>query len=238
MSLVFNLEDSFKLFMDAQFSQYVDYKKYWVAGLQTKPRSVESYGRSKMIMVQFKPAGAFILLRDPLHYYTNDYVNLDTIFSQEAEDIWQQLQETKNMNQQVRIVEHFLFQKISKATLPSKKMLNSIDLLFSETRHLSIQQICSQLNISRKHLNDLTKNFAGVSPKTLSSLHRLQKTLQTMSASSGDKLTDLAYELDYFDQAHFINDFRRLTDLKPSDYAKIVGKKRSLKLVPHFIPFD
>lgn len=238
MSLVFNLEDSFKLFTDTQFNQHIDYKKYWVAGLQTKPRSVESYGRSKMIMVQFKPAGAFTVLHDPLHYFTNDYVNLDAVFAGEAEDIWEQLQEAKNLIQQVRIVEGFLFQKINKAKLPSEKLLNSVDLLFSETCHLSIQQICTHLNISRKHLNELAKNFAGVSPKTLTSLNRLQKTLKTMSSSSGDKLTDLAYELDYFDQAHFINDFRRLTDLKPSDYARIVDKKQSLKLVPHFIPFD
>ena len=60
MSLVFNLEDSFKLFTNAAFSTYIDYKKYWVAGLQTKPTNVESYGRSKMLVVQFKTLGAFV----------------------------------------------------------------------------------------------------------------------------------------------------------------------------------
>ena len=31
MSLVFNLEDSFKLYTDKKFTQFIDYKKYWVA---------------------------------------------------------------------------------------------------------------------------------------------------------------------------------------------------------------
>src|SRR5690606_12822030 len=77
MSLVFNLEDSFKLFTDREFTQHIDYKKYWVAGLQTKPRNVESYGKSHMFVVQFKTLGAFVFLNDPLHYYTNDYIPLD-----------------------------------------------------------------------------------------------------------------------------------------------------------------
>ncbi len=51
MSLVFNLNDPFKLFTDPQFTRFIDYKKYWVAGLQTQPTYVESYGESKMIVI-------------------------------------------------------------------------------------------------------------------------------------------------------------------------------------------
>ena len=59
MSLIFNLADNFKLFIDKNFTQYTDYKKHWVAGLQTKPINVESYGISKMLVVQFNTLGAF-----------------------------------------------------------------------------------------------------------------------------------------------------------------------------------
>jgi hypothetical protein len=49
MSLAFNLNDSFKLFDDAQFLSFTDYKKYWVAGFQTRPTYIENYGKSKMV---------------------------------------------------------------------------------------------------------------------------------------------------------------------------------------------
>lgn len=104
--------------------------------------------------------------------------------------------------------------------------------------NLSINTICKQLNISRKHLNHLSKQYTGVSPKTLSSLNRLQTTLKMISSSSKEKLTNVAYKSDYFDQAHFINDFKKFTDLKPTEYVKLVENKRSLKIVPHFIPFE
>ncbi len=41
MSLVFNLEDNFKLYTDKHFDNHIDYKRHWVAGLQTQPTNVE-----------------------------------------------------------------------------------------------------------------------------------------------------------------------------------------------------
>ena len=238
MSLVFNLADNFKLFTDKYFNTHIDYKRHWVAGLQTKPTNVESYGTSKMLVVQFKALGAFIFLNDPLHYYTNNYITLDNIFKREADETWEQLQEANSMTEQFRLVENFLYRKLLANKFPNQKLISTIEILLSKNVPFSISQICNQLNISRKHLNHLSKEFAGVSPKTLSSLNRLQNTLKTISASPTEKLTHVAYELEYFDQAHFINDFKRFTDLTPNEYANLVEKTQSLKIVPHFIPFQ
>lgn len=238
MSLVFNLGDSFKLYTDKQFSQCVDYKKNWIAGLQTKPTNVESYGLSKMLVVQFKTLGAFIFLNEPLHYYTNDYIPLDNIFKKDADETWEQLQEVKSLNEKILIVENFLNRKLLTNKFPNKKLISTVKILLDNKVNLSISEICKQLNISRKHLNYLSKEYAGVSPKTLASLNRLQTTLKTISSSKTGKLTTLAYEQEFFDQAHFINDFKRFTDLKPTEYAKLVETNQSLAVVPHFIPFE
>lgn len=238
MSLVFNLEDNFKLFSDKQFNKYTDYKRHWVAGLQTKPTNVESYGTSRMFVVQFKTLGAFVFLNDPLHYYTNNYITLDSIFNNEADETWEKLQEANSIKEQFLLVENFLYRKLLKNKLPNKKLVSTIEILISNNIPFSISQICSKLNISRKHLNHLSKEFAGVSPKTLSSLYRLQATLKTISGTPTEKLSNVAYQLEYFDQAHFINDFKKFTDLTPNEYAHLAARVESLKLVPHFIPFQ
>ncbi len=165
MSLIFNLEDSFKLFTDKEFTKYIDYKKHWVAGLQTKPTNVESYGTSKMLVVQFKTLGAFIFLNDPLHYYTDNYISLDNIFNKEANETWEQLQEAQSLNEKFLFVENFLYRKLLTNKLPNKKLISTIEILLENRTNLSINEICKQFNISRKHLNNLSKEYAGVSPK-------------------------------------------------------------------------
>lgn len=238
MSIAFNLEDSFKLYEDREFTQYVDYNKYWVAGLQTKPTNVESYGFSKMLVIQFKTLGAFVILNDPMHYYTNADVPLENIFKNEADETWERLQEAKFLNERFLIIENFLYRKLLTNRLPNKKLISTIEFLLSSKMNFSIKEICKQLNISRNHLNNLSKEYLGVSPKTLSSLYRLQTTLKTISSSKTDKLMTLAYEQEFFDQAHFINDFKRFTNLKPSEYMNFVKTNQSMKIVPHFIPFE
>jgi AraC-like DNA-binding protein len=238
MSLVFNLEDNFKLFTDSKFTQFINYKKHWVAGLQTRPTNVESYGISKMVVVQFKTLGAFVFLNDPLHYFTNNYIPLDKILNKEADEIWEQLKETKTINEKLLVVENFLYRKLLTSKLPNQKLISSIEMLLDNKMNLSVNKICAHLNISRKHLNNLSKEYVGVSPKTLFSLNRLQNTLTTISASPTGKLANVAYELEYFDQAHFTNDFKRFTGLTPNEYANLIDKRQSLKVVPHFIPFQ
>lgn len=237
MSLVFNLQDDFKLFSDKSFSQYTDYKRYWVAGLQTKPTYVASYGSSKMFVVQFKTIGASLFLNDSLHYFTNNYVNLDCIYNKEAEQTWEQLHIAKNRMQQFLCIENFLISKLAKHKLPNKKLEATVQLLLSNSSSISINQICNYVNLSRKHLNFLSKEFAGVSTKTIFSLIRLQQTLSAISSSPKEKLTNIAYDFDYFDQAHFISDFKRFTSITPREYAQLAEKTPSLQVVPHFIPF-
>ncbi len=234
--MVFNLNDPFKLFTDNRFTRFTDYKKYWVAGLQTGPSYVESYGQSKMVVVQFKTLGAYVFLHQPLRHFTDCYIDLDCIFSHEAEQTWQQLQEAQTIQEKFLLTENFLYRKLLGHKMPNDKLIASIDLLLKGNAPISIAAICRQYNISGKHLNFLFREYLGISPKMLASLHRFQRILQSISKSGPGKLTSIAYELDFFDQAHFNNNFKKFTGLKPNDYVRQVELEPSLKIVPHFLP--
>lgn len=236
MSLVFNLNDSFRLFADNQFSRFMDYRKYWVAGFQTQPSYVESYGESKMLVIQFKTLGAYVFLNQPLHHFTNAYVHLDDVFSKEAERVWIQMKETGTIQEKFLLAEKFLLRQFMIREMPGEKLLTSIVQQFSLRAGRSVEDICRWHNISRKHLNFLFQEYLGVSPKTLSSLNRFQHILQTIGRSKPEKLSDIAYELDFFDQAHFSNNFKKFTGIRPNDYIRELELQPTLKLIPHFLP--
>jgi AraC-like DNA-binding protein len=238
MSLVFNLDDSFKLFADNRFLQFTDYKKYWVAGLQTEPTYVESYGKSKMVVIQFKTAGAWFFLKQPLKYFTGNYIDLDCIFKTDAAETWERLSETVSVPEKILLVENFLRKKLITGETPRWKLLPAVEMLFKNQSPVSIEAVCREYNVSRKHLNYLFKEYLGISPKMLSSLNRFQKMLQAIGRSGRDKLTNIAYELDFFDQAHFNNNFKKFTGLKPNEYARNLELTPSLKIVPHFLPVE
>ena len=236
MSLIFNLNDSFKLFTDCSFTNFTDFKKYWVAGFQTQPKYIESYGESKMVVIQFKSLGAYAFLNQPLRYFSNNYINLDCVNKKEADEIWEKLQEAKTINEKVLLTENFLYRKILTTKIPNEKLISSSELLLKSRENNSVHEICQQHNISRKHLNFLFQEYLGISPKMLSSLNRFQTILKTISNAKPDKLTKIAYELNFFDQAHFNNNFKRFAGIKPNEYIKNVQLIPTLKIIPHFLP--
>ena len=66
----------------------------------------------------------------------------------------------------------------------------------------------------------LERKFAkqvGTSPKQLCRAIRLQKTLKTM-LDGNKSLTDVGYESEYYDQAHFIKDFKDFTGVSPKQF--------------------
>ena len=58
----------------------------------------------------------------------------------------------------------------------------------------------------------------GLSPKQLSKVIRLQATLKILSTQNAENLTTIAYECNYYDQAHFIKDFKEFTGMSPKQF--------------------
>uniref|UniRef100_UPI0040496E2A helix-turn-helix domain-containing protein n=1 Tax=Fulvivirga sp. TaxID=1931237 RepID=UPI0040496E2A len=69
----------------------------------------------------------------------------------------------------------------------------------------------------------------GLSPKQLSKVIRLQATLQMLLNDTSRTLTDIAYESEYYDQAHFIKDFKEFTGLTPKGF--LTDEKMTLSAV-------
>jgi hypothetical protein len=58
----------------------------------------------------------------------------------------------------------------------------------------------------------------GVSPKQLSKIIRLQATLKMIADDNFSSLTSVAYSGNYYDQAHFIKDFKEFTGVSPKEF--------------------
>lgn len=236
MSLVFNLRDDFKLFENAEFKRHTDFRRHWVAGLQTGPRYVESYGTSSMIVVQFKTLGAAAFFRDQMSAFTDRYVPLDCVFGAAADETWERLLESTLVEDLFRITEEFLLGFVHDDRKSNSRLIEFVDARLRSHDRFVVDSVCKDVGVSRKHLNDVFKSVAGVSPKMLASLHRFQRILRAITVTRPERLTDFAYELEYFDQSHFNNDFKRFTSLRPSEYMSLIDDNPSLKTVPHFLP--
>ncbi len=95
---------------------------------------------------------------------------------------------------------------------------NTVDSLLFTNGSASINSILKDDLSKRRQLERNFKKQIGVSPKQLGKVIRLQTALKMILNQKSENLTNIAYENEYFDQAHFIKDFREFTGINPKEF--------------------
>ena len=73
---------------------------------------------------------------------------------------------------------------------------------------------------TRRTLQRLFERYVGVGPKWVIRRYRLHEVAERLSEGKAVNLAELALDLGYFEQAHFIKDFRALVGVTPAGYAR------------------
>jgi AraC-like DNA-binding protein len=88
-----------------------------------------------------------------------------------------------------------------------------------------VEQLVGEFQVGRRALQRLFRDYVGVSPKWVIQRYRLLDAAERVAAGTAVPWADLALDLGYADQAHFIRDFKRLVGRSPADYARRLGTR-------------
>ncbi len=87
-------------------------------------------------------------------------------------------------------------------------------------RLLTIKDLMNYLNMSHRTLHRRFKTIYGLAPKQYLQIRRFQKVLDLMKQHQRLSLGDITYMCGYFDQNHFIKEFKTMTGLSPKNFIK------------------
>ncbi|WP_206669650.1 helix-turn-helix domain-containing protein [Algibacter amylolyticus] len=123
-----------------------------------------------------------------------------------------------NTNERIELAEAFLLKRLTDKNTIDSIVKSTVETIFETNGQFSVTELSKQNNINRRQLTRKFSSTIGLSPKQLSKTIRIQNTLKTLLNKDVPSLTDLAYENEYFDQAHFIKDFKEFTGLTPKEF--------------------
>jgi AraC-like DNA-binding protein len=98
-----------------------------------------------------------------------------------------------------------------------------------------VNEICRKLGVTRKRLSKEATYYFGSPVKTIQGIIRLNQTLATIANHSDRSLSSLH---EYYDQSHFINDFKARTGITPLQYKRLCRQFPYIKYTPNFIPLN
>ncbi len=127
----------------------------------------------------------------------------------------EQLAGAKANDSRITAIENFLIKRMTNAE-PDKLVLAAIALIHKTKGSLRIKELAAELHTSQSPLEKRFRQVVGATPKKFASIVRLKNVLRQYNAETD--LTDLGYEAGFYDQAHFIKEFKSFTGDTPEKF--------------------
>jgi AraC-like DNA-binding protein len=184
-----------------------------LSGLTDHFRMFRNAPNTGTILIFFKEGAAASFFKTPIHELFRDSVSLDNfMLRSELLILEEKLQETKTDPQKISLIEDFLISKLNSSN-PDLLVMSAISMIFKSKGNIRIKELLEALHISQSPLEKRFRQSVGTSPKKFASIVRFKYTLLAFDPKTS--LTDLGYEAGFYDQAHFIKEFRNFTGESP-----------------------
>ena len=177
---------------------------------------------TETIGIEFSPQGAYRFFHFTLNEIQNQIYPLSDVLANTGKRLVEEINNAISAQQKINVLQQFLLKQLS---------LHNEDLIFeyciekitASKGRITIKELEKKTGYSSRWLNIKFNDKLGVSPKNFSSIIRFKHYYEGFI--SGDEKSFFRnefYEL-YYDQSHFIKDFKRFTGLPPTKFEKQIN---------------
>ena len=232
--LFLNLGDPVVLHDSAPATPTASMSDGWFMGVWTRRFTVEYPNAVRVVGVHFKPWGVSPFIDLPASELQNRWAPVDDLWHRSLDAIRNRLGESGSSAAALRALEEELLVRLVET--PSR----SLDLVTHAARRLAavhgavpIAALADCAGISRNRLTDQFRFHVGVTPKRVARIYRFARLILTVDPSLPVDWSAIAHRAGFFDQSHFVKEFKEFTGRTPSQYLDL---RRRLPADPDFPP--
>ncbi len=190
-----------------------------VSGLSNSFCDVSTMGDAGVIFVTFYPEAACHFFDFPLSEIENQSIDLSDIFQREIRQVEEMLYLKKTVQERVAVIEDFLYRRYSPVVSYEDLLIRrGVELIREFKGQISANSLSDKLSVTLKSLERKFSCRLGKAPKQYIKLIRFQETLRDFSSDKNINLTEYAYRNGYFDQSHFIREFKTYSGYTPGEF--------------------
>lgn len=178
--------------------------------------NLENTGVSGMIGIKLHPAAFNQLFHKDISGYTDRVVSLLELIPTESESLTDLKSNDLSITERVRLAEHWLESQLENLK-PQEKIEHCINEIFNTHGMIDIEQLASKVSLSTRQLERLFKKVIGLTPKFYSRIIRFNYIFDVMKEQKNTWIRT-ALQSGYFDQSHFIKNFKEFAGEEPSNY--------------------
>lgn len=217
IEMAFILGDDIKRFTSGD--DFILQPRAMVLGQTMEPFYIQPTGYVNTFAIRFYPYGFANFVSTPIHNLVNKETPIEQLFEEaSAKQLEKKIIDATDTLQRIEIMEDFLSEKLNEKATIDNIVKSTVDMLLSTKGGSPVTAILKDDLSKRRQLERKFLKQIGMSPKQLSKVIRLQTALKMMLNKKDITLTKIAYESQYYDQAHFIKDFKEFTGTNPKEF--------------------
>lgn len=176
--------------------------------------------------ITFRPGGFRELLGAPLHTIVDAALDSGALFGSDGVALAAGLAATDDAGTRIACAEQFL-RAHAPAPDVNADLVNAIVAAALAGRTIRrVSDLATEFGCSQRTLQRLFREYVGLGPKWMVQRFRLQEAAELLARPDAPPWPVLAAELGYFDQAHFINEFKAVIGRTPSAYVQGLDQRR------------
>lgn len=172
------------------------------------------------ILIYFTETGFAHFASHPANELFNLSLSLDDVFDRNIiTEVEEKLTVATSDEHRIKIVEQFLVSQL-KNIETDKLIVEAIKLIYQTNGTIRIKELNERLSISQSPFEKRFRKVVGTTAKKFASIVRFNTVLDHLNSSK--TLTEICYENNFFDQAHFIKDFKQFTGDTPENFKRFL----------------
>jgi AraC-like DNA-binding protein len=202
-------------FQKKNSSKYIE-PNLVICGQQTNYYDLSLSGKTGMILIVFRPHGVKSFFNFPITELLNENLSLQDLANNEAIELEDKLFNSLNNKQRVIHLENFFLKRLIYNN-EFERVEHAIKIIENSKGKIKAQDIAYEVCLGIKQFERTFSKYVGVNPKKFASIVRFQNVLQ-INSKDKRSLSQIAFDNGYYDQSHFIHDFKSLTGLTPKAF--------------------
>ena len=179
---------------------------------------IQSTGAVGVFGVRFRPAGSYPFLRLPIAELTEKVIDLTEIWGREGRELNFRILESTTNQERIRHAESFLLNRLDQKIAEDVIVRQALAEIIRAKGQTSMDFLMRNIGISSRQLERKFDQLVGLTPKTFSRIIRFQNVFDLLSKNHFGALTTLGLQCGFYDQAHFIHEFKTFTGQTPTAY--------------------
>lgn len=191
-----------------------------IYGASSRMYTQKIEGEGQVFGVKFHPGGFFPFIQSPLYKLTDQSLTLEDVFGDDGIEYEQQLKTQMDIEGKMALTEALLLKHLPNKDESVVKINQIITHILEDSELTQVEQLCRISQINKRTLQRLFSQYVGISPKWVIRLYRLQNAAESIDNGSHQDLLKLSADLGYYDQSHFIKDFKSIVGKTPEEYTR------------------